>query len=151
MSALLITGIWISIAPVVPPTLMHFAGNTDLEILSQLNKRFIENYISMDTVAHNEIIHRDFVCIESSGQIVDRGKYMKDWAASYRMGGFTSFTYTDEHIRIFGNMALVRSKTVYSRLKDGKTLSGASIYTDTYVKENDRWWCVQAQITAIRQ
>jgi hypothetical protein len=123
----------------------------DLEILSKLNSQFIENYISMDTIAHNEIIHNDFVCIESSGQIVNRDEYMKDWATSYEESGFTSFGYTDEHIRIFEDFALVRSKTLYTLIRNGETISGSSIYTDSYIKENGRWWCVQAQITSIKK
>lgn len=126
------------------------ASPKDLEQLSKLNAQFIQNFIKMDTVAHNEIIHKDFVCIENNGSIVGRKQYMKDWAIDYRKGGFTSFSYTDEFIRFFGNTALIRSKTIYTRVVDDKTVTGSSIYTDTYVKENNRWWCVQAQITPIK-
>jgi hypothetical protein len=75
---------------------------------------------------------------------------MKAWASDYQNGKFTAFAITDEHIRIFGNMALVRSKSVFTRLQKGKEVNGTSLYTDTYIKENDRWWCVQAQITPIK-
>lgn len=121
----------------------------DKEQLSDLNTQFIRNYITQDTVAHNEIIHNDFVCIENSGVIVSRKEYMKDWATSYKSSGFTSFEMEDEFIRLFGTMALVRSKTVWTRKVNGVVTSGASVYTDTYIKENDRWWCVQAQITPV--
>jgi hypothetical protein len=46
-------------------------------------------------------------------------------------------------------MALVKSRTNYTRTK-GETTKGSSVYTDTYIKENGRWWCVQAQITPIK-
>lgn len=122
----------------------------DLEQLSKLNALFIKNFIAQDTIKHNEIIHKDFVCIEGNGKIVNRKEYMKSWATDYQNGKFTTFSITDEHIRLFGNMALIRSKTVFTRLQDGKEVKGNSIYTDTYIKENDRWWCVQAQITPIK-
>jgi Domain of unknown function (DUF4440)/NIPSNAP len=121
----------------------------DLDKLSELNTQFIKNYINQDTVAHNEIIHNDFVCIENSGAIVSRKEYMKDWATSYKSSGFTSFKMEDEFIRLFGAMALMRSKTFWTRKVNGVVTSGASVYTDTYIKENGRWWCVQAQITPI--
>jgi hypothetical protein len=124
---------------------------SDLTILRELNGKFIRNFINQDTTAHNELIHSDFVCIQSSGVIVARDEYMKGWAHGYENSKYTSFNYTDEFIRIFGNTALVRSKTVYTKEVDGKTISGASVYTDTYIKENGRWWCVQAQITGIKQ
>jgi ketosteroid isomerase-like protein len=123
---------------------------SDLAILRELNGKFIRNFINQDTNAHNELIHADFVCIQSSGVIVGRDEYMKGWAHGYKNANYTSFDYTDELIRIFGNTALVRSKTVYTKEVDGKTITGASVYTDTYIKENGRWWCVQAQITGIR-
>ncbi len=130
-------------------TSQNMDSSADREALSMLNTQFIRNFIKHDTVAHNEIIHKDFVCIESNGQVVNRVQYMKDWAHDYQDGGFTSFTQGDEFIRIFGNVALVRSRTTSTRRKNGVNIAGGSIYTDTYVKENGRWWCVQAQITAI--
>lgn len=124
---------------------------TDKAILSELNAQFIKNFITQDTAAHNEIIYKDFICIESSGAIVQRNEYMKDWAHAYENSGYTSFSITDENIRIFGDMALVRSKTVYTKTVDGKEAGGNSVYTDTYIKENGRWWCVQAHITGMRK
>jgi len=125
-------------------------GQTDMELLQELNARFISNYINQDTIRHNEIIGLDFVCIDNSGKVLNRKGYMKNWATSYQSGGFTSFGYTDEFIRIFGNVALVRSRSTYTRIEEGKSISGSSVYTDTYVKTNGRWWCVQAQITPVQ-
>ncbi len=124
-------------------------AKTDKEILSELNAQFIKNFVTQDTASHNKIIHNNFICILSSGVIVGREKYMDDWAHGYETSHYTSFSYTDEDIRIFGNMALVRSKTVYTKTIDGQTVHGNTVYTDTYVKENGRWWCVQAQLTPV--
>ena len=119
--------------------------------LSALNRQFIENFIKQDAVRHDAIIHKDFVCIQSDGSIVGREEYMKGWAAAYAHSGYTDFSYTDESIRIFGDIALVRSKTVYTKKLGDKVLKGNSIYTDTYVKENHHWKCIQAQITPVAQ
>jgi ketosteroid isomerase-like protein len=129
---------------------MSQSMNNDLKKLSALNALFIKNYIAQDTVSHNEIIHEDFICIENSGAIVGRKEYMKDWATSYLSSGFNSFEMEDEFIRLFGDMALVRSKTIWTRQVKGVISSGASVYTDIYKKEDGRWWCVQAQITPIK-
>lgn len=123
------------------------ANKSDIALLSELNERFIKNFVTQDTTAHNEIIHKDFICINNDGSISGRAEYMNGWSNSYQKSGYTSFSYTDELIRIFGNTALVRSRTVYTKLKEGKVINGSSVYTDTYIKENGRWWCVQAQIT----
>ena len=122
----------------------------DREILSQLNAQFIKNYVTQDVKAHSELIHQDFVCIENSGKIIGREEYLKNWATDYQNSGMDSFTYTDEHIRIFGHTALVRSKSVFTYQKNGHLVSGYSVYTDTYVKEDGKWRCVQAHMTPVK-
>jgi hypothetical protein len=123
----------------------------DETILRGLNHQFIKNFINMDTTAHNEIIHKDFVCINGDGTISNRKEYMEGWSEGYKKAGYTSFYIKDEHIRLFGEMAMVRSRTVYTKLLNGKVLNGNSIYIDTYIKEDGRWWCVQAHITPVKQ
>ena len=129
--------------------MIQTAVKTDKEILSDLNAQFIKNFINQDVKAHEQIIHKDFVCIENNGTIVNRDDYLKAWATDFQNSHLSSFTYTDEYIRLFGNMALVRSKSIYTKFKDGKTITGNSVYTDTYIKEEGRWYCVQAQITPV--
>jgi ketosteroid isomerase-like protein len=131
-----------------PMTKPHLK-NEDCEMLSALNAQFIKNFINHDAKAHSEIIHKDFVCIESNGDIVGREEYLKNWPASYANSGYVSFGYKDEWIRVFGDIALVRSKTEYIKKVDGKEVKGNSVYTDTYFKENGKWLCVQAQITPV--
>ncbi len=125
-------------------------SNVSEKELYSLNAQFIRNFTTMDTVAHNKIIHPDFVCINSDGSISGRDEYMKGWATGYKKSGYTSFSITDENIRIFGDMALVRSRTVYTKTVDGESVQGSSVYTDTYVKENGKWLCVQAHITPVK-
>jgi len=122
----------------------------DSAILSAINKKFIDNFLKQDVQSHNKIIHKDFVCIESNGNIVPRDLYLKNWATDFDNSGYTSFSYQDEVIRIFGNTALVRAKTVYSKLVNKKPITGYTIYTDTYLKEDGEWKCVQVQITPVK-
>lgn len=124
--------------------------NREKEVLRELNRQFIENFLKQDVAKHNEIIHPDFVCIESNGSIVSRDAYLKAWATDFNNSGYTSFRYEDEVMRIFGNTALVRAKTVYTKNVEGKTVTGYTIYTDTYVKEEGTWKCVQVQITPVK-
>lgn len=126
------------------------ATSNDREKLHELNTKFIQNFINQDTAAHAEIVHKNFICIEGSGSIVQRDQYLKDWATDYSKGNFKSFHISDEAIKIFGNTALVRSTTNYVKTTNGKEVKGQSVYTDTYIKENGRWWCIQAQITPVK-
>lgn len=118
--------------------------------LSAINAQFIKNFITQDVKAHDKIIHKDFVCIESNGSIVSRDTYLANWATDYEKSGCISFTYSDEHIRIFGDIAFVRSKTTAVRRVDGKISTTHTIYTDSYKKENGKWYCVQVQITPVK-
>lgn len=124
--------------------------NSDMAQLRALNAQFIKNFIANDTARHNRIIHKDFVYISSEGKIVNREDYMKRWAHGYNPEVDKSFEYKNEVIRIFGDMALVRSNTFFSWMEKGKLLHGKTVYTDTYIKENGKWLCVQAQITDLK-
>jgi len=121
--------------------------NDDVAQLSALNAQFIRNFLHNDTVAHNKIIYKDFVCIAGNGSVVNRDDYMKGWAHGYDPKVYKSFTMQNELIRIFGNTALVRAETPYTLIKDDKEVSGVTVYTDTYIKLDGRWWCIQAQLT----
>lgn len=127
------------------------SSEDDRKQLSALNAQFIKNSINNDTVAHNEIIDPDFICITSAGKKLNRKEYMEEWAHGYNSKEYVSFDYGEEDIRIFGATALVMSKTIYTKVVDGKQVSGNSVYTDTYIKKNGRWWCVQAQLTAVKK
>ena len=121
--------------------------DNDLSQLKALNAKFINNFVINDSSAHSKIIHKDFVCISSTGQYIDRQKYLNDWAHGF--DGFKYWDYRDENIKIFGSTALVHAKNKYVVMRDGKEITGMSLYTDTYVKENGQWKCVQAQITKL--
>ncbi|AEE53668.1 nuclear transport factor 2 family protein [Haliscomenobacter hydrossis] len=130
----------------------HFTMFThnDSLALSAINAQFIQNFITQNVKAHDQIIHPDFVCIEGSGRIVNRETYLKNWATDYDSSGCTSFTYGEECIRIFGDIALVRSKTTAIRMVNGTSRTDYTIYIDTYKKEKGKWRCIQVQITPIK-
>jgi hypothetical protein len=115
-----------------------------------LNAAFIKNFLEHDVKAQDEIIHKNFICIESNGAIVPRDIYLKNWATDFDNSGYTSFDYTEELIRVFRKTALVMAKTIYTKHVDGKTKEGNTIYTDTYIKEKGKWQCVQAQLTPVK-
>jgi ketosteroid isomerase-like protein len=130
-------------------TMSHNNNNDSLQ-LSTLNARFINNFVTQNVTAHSKLIHPDFVCIESNGHIIDRDTYLKNWATDFDNSGYTAFTHEDESIRIFGDIALVRSKTTYTKPVNGAVTKGHTIYTDTYKKENGEWRCIQVQITPVK-
>ena len=120
-----------------------------LQMLRALNERFIINFVTRDTAAHDAIIHPDFICILADGRRLERGPYLEFWATAFDPEVFQYWDYRDESIGLFGDVALVRSTTKFVRLEDGNERAGMSTYTDTYLQENGRWLCIQAQLTPV--
>ena len=120
------------------------AQEADMTELKRLNAKFIHNFVTNDTHAHSLIIHPDFIHINTEGKYTGRKKYLENWAH-----GFTGIIYWDfraEDIKIFGNTALVHSQNKCIAVENGKEVTSYWMYTDTYIKENGEWKCVQAQI-----
>jgi hypothetical protein len=123
------------------------APDPDLEALKKLNEKFIHNFVTNDTASHSRIIHRDFIHVSSTGKYTARKEYLEKWAHGFE--GYKYWDYRDEDIRIFGNTALIHSQNKYIFVQDGKEVTGWSMYTDTYIKENGEWKCIQAQISKV--
>ncbi len=141
MKKVLYTGLFILV------TQQLTAQETDMAALKKLNAKFIHNFVTNDTAAHNLIIHKDFICISSEGQSIDRQTYLNNWAHGF--DGYTYWDYRNEDIKIFGNTALVHSQNKYVVIREGKEISGMSMYTDTYIKEKGQWKCIQAQLSKV--
>jgi hypothetical protein len=134
---------------VVFPILAHAQKKSDDEtVLLKLNDDFIKNFVNNDTVAHNKIIHpSQFLLINADGELVDRKTYMMKWSHGFDRKVMPEFEYRDTEIRLFGDMAIVIAKTHFRTQRDGKWGTGETRYADTYIRENGRWWCIQAQLT----
>ncbi len=121
----------------------------DLAQLKTLNALFIHNFVTNDVVSHDKIIHPEFICITSKGEWLSRHRYLTDWKTGFDPQVYLYWDYRDEKITIVENTALVRAVNKYIMLIEGKEITGMSQYTDTYVKENGVWRCLQAQITIV--
>jgi ketosteroid isomerase-like protein len=117
--------------------------------LRTLNARFIHNFITNDVVGHDAILHEGFLCITPAGARVGRADYLKAWANGFDAARIPYFDYRDEKIDVFGDTALVRSTNRSVRLVDGVESVGMTMYTDTYVRQDGTWKCIQAQITPV--
>jgi ketosteroid isomerase-like protein len=133
------------------PALVFAQDNVaDEKVLIKLNDDFIRNFVNNDTSSHNTIIHPvKFLLINADGVLVGRKEYMDNWSHGYDKKVMPEFEYRDTKVRLFGDMAIVIAKTHYRMQRDGKWGTGETRYADTYIKENGRWWCVQAHLTRI--
>ena len=121
----------------------------DQAALRALNAKFIHNFVTCDVLAHDAIIHPRFLCISSSGSVHGRAEYLTAWATDFDPDIILYWDMRDEHIEIFGDVALVRATTKWIRRLDGQDVTGMTMYTDTYWRTDGRWLCVQAQLTSV--
>lgn len=128
-------------------TMKVFSQETELGVLKKINARFIHNFVTSDTASHSGIIHRDFIHISNEGKYTARKEYLENWVHGFK--SIIYWDYRDEDIRIFGNTALIHSQNKCISIIEGKEEVSYWLYTDTYIKENGEWKCVQAQITKV--
>jgi ketosteroid isomerase-like protein len=120
-----------------------------MDELRALNARFIHNFVTNDVASHDAILHPEFINIWPTGQRWDRATYLKYWATAFDPAITVYWDVRDELITVIGNVALVRSTNKHTRRRDGKEVTGMTMYTDTYLSENGAWKCIQAQLTTV--
>jgi len=117
--------------------------------LRALNARFIHNFVTNDVPSHDAILHPGFINIWPTGQRWDRVTYLKYWATAFDPQIIVYWDVRDELITLIGDVALVRATNRHTRRREGKEVTGMTMYTDTYLFENGAWKCIQAQLTTV--
>ena len=132
-------------------SLRYLASPAAIDDLRALNALFIENFVRNDVKSHDAILHADFICVRSNGARMDRTTYLKRWATGFDPRVIVYWDVRDELITVVGDVALVRSTNKETVRQGGQEVTSMSTYTDTYVFEDGRWQCVQAQITPVAE
>ena len=120
-----------------------------MNVLRALNARFIHNFVTNDVRSHDAILHPGFINIWPTGQRRDRVTYLRYWATAFDPQIIVYWDVRDELITIIGDVALVRATNKHTRRRDGKEVTGMTMYTDTYLFEDGVWKCIQAQLTSV--
>lgn len=127
----------------------YLASPQALADLGRINDQFIENFIRNDVAAHDALLHPSFIHVTADGTRQDRTSYLRDWATGFDPDVVLYWDVRDEAITLVGNVALVRSTNKQIVRRSGTERTGMSTYTDTYIYQNGRWRCIQAQITRV--
>src|SRR5262245_32930126 len=109
--------------------------------LEQLNKEYVEAFMSSDVKWYEEHLADDFVCIDSDGSVLDKAAFLVKTAKGPDVA---DYKLQQVMVRVYGIAALVQATGLFIR-NDGS--SGLSRYTDVYVKTDGVWKTVSAQIT----
>ncbi len=132
----------------------YLASPRAVQDLRAINARFIHHFVTNDVVAHDALLHPDFVTIQGDGARLDRATYLAQWATGFSADRIPYWDTRDEQITVVGGVALVRATNRYVLATPGGATAArveVSTYTDTYVRHDGAWFCVQAQVTPVRE
>ena len=126
----------------------------DVEDLREINARFIHHFVTNNVAAHDALLHPDFVTIQGDGERVDRATYLQRWATGFSPDVIPYWDTRDEQVIVIDDVALVRATNRYvvrSPGGDPEERVEVATYTDTYVRREGTWSCIQAQVTPVSE
>jgi len=133
----------------MPSAAIRTQPDSVLAELQALNARFIHNYVTNDVRSHDDLMHPAFICIGPNGKRIGRAEYLRAWANQFDPEVVVYWDVRDEVITVIDNVALVRSTNKRTIRRDGTDTTGMTTYTDTYLRQNGMWKCIQAQIQTL--
>ena len=117
------------------------ASRTDLEILQDLNRDYINSVQHSDVPRFDEILAEDFLCSNPDGSLIDRPAFLKQTALPVKISNLQA---ADVKIHVLGDVAIIHARTTYTGA-DGR--AGSGCYTDVWARRQGRWLAVSAHVT----
>jgi ketosteroid isomerase-like protein len=114
---------------------------SDLTTLERLNQEYVDAFMNADVDWYKEHLAEDFVCVESDGSVLNKIQFLSN---TVKGPDVIDYKLHEVDVRIYGNAALVRATGVW--IKEEGSM-GMSRYTDVYIRTNNEWKAVSAQIT----
>jgi len=114
---------------------------TDHDILTALNRDYIDSVQNSNVHRFDEILAPDFYCSNPDRSLVDRAGFLKQTANPVAIRNLKA---EDVLIRIIGDVAIIHARTSYL-MPDGS--AGGGRYTDVWAKLNGQWLAVSAHVT----
>ena len=114
---------------------------SDHDLLTALNRDYIDSVQNSDVKRFDEILAPEFFCSNPDRTLVDRAGFLKQTAQPVAIKNLKA---EDIMIRIIGDAAIIHARTSY-RMPDGS--AGAGRYTDVWGKFDGKWLAVSAHVT----
>ena len=111
------------------------------KILELLNEEYVEAYMAADVGWYERHLADDFLCIESDGSVLNKSQFLRSTAEGPDVA---DYNLQEVNVRTYGDVGLVQATGIFTR-EDGSV--GTSRYTDVYVRTEQGWKTVSAQIT----
>lgn len=117
------------------------ATTTDLDLLLQLNRDYIQAVQGGDVGRFKEILGDDFLCTLPDGSLIDRAQFLERTAQPVQI---LNLEVHDVKVRLIGDAAIVHARTTFTS-QDGRPGSGR--YTDVWARRPGGWVAVAAQFS----
>ena len=115
--------------------------HSDFDLLSALNRDYIQPVQNGDVRRFDEILAEDFLCSNPDGSLVDKKQFLAQTARPVTISGLMA---EDVKVRIIGDVAIIHARTSYTTA-DGEQLNGR--YTDVWARRDGKWLAVSAHVT----
>jgi ketosteroid isomerase-like protein len=117
------------------------ALQSDIDVLTALNRDYIQSVQRGDVTRFAEILAEDFLCSNPDGSLVDKNQFL---AQTARPVTITGLEPQDVTVRLLGDVAIIHARTRYTTA-DGEQRNGR--YTDVWARRGGRWLAVSAHVT----
>jgi len=116
----------------------HVADRADI---IQLERDWVQSFVTVDTAANNRIVADDFFGTEPDGRRIHKADLMAELKAMEPLKS-NRLNEDDITMRFYGDVAVINGSESWVE-KSGK--SGSFIWTDIFVKRNGKWQVVASQ------
>src|SRR6202049_2982555 len=93
---------------------------SDLEVLTALNRDYIRSVQHGDVQRFDEILAKDFLCSNPDGSLVDKNQFLAQTARPVTISGLSVH---EVRVRILGGIAIIQART-RSTTADGEQRNG---------------------------
>src|SRR5438552_1158576 len=114
---------------------------SDVDVLTALNRDYIESVQHGDVQRFDEILAEDFLCSNPDGSLVDKKQFLAQTARPVTITGLEA---QDVRVRILGDVAIIHARTSYTTARSERR-NGR--YTDVWARRDGKWLAVSAHVT----
>ncbi len=117
--------------------------------LLKLQGEWLDAYQKHDAAALERIEADDFILTEADGKVTTKAEDVAGVRNAKPPQPDDSFDVEDVIIRLHGNTAVLIGRVILKYRNKGQMVVERYRYTDTYLKQRERWQVVASQLTRI--
>jgi hypothetical protein len=96
------------------------AIQSDIDVLTALNRDYIQSVQHGDVQRFDEILAEDFLCSNPDGSLVDKNQFLEQTARPVTISGLSA---EEVKVRIIDDVAIIHARTSYTTA-DGEQRNG---------------------------